>query len=251
MGWGDEIMASGQARVRHALTGRKVAIVDRHGGRRWSVLWEGNPKIAKPGEAGQFDAILNAPGARPYHIEKRPDRWIFDPTFRAPVGEIFLKDAEREFASYYKPQIVVEPNLKAKASQNKHWGWERWQRFADLANASGLELVQLGPSGTRRLEGVALINTPDFRHACAVLANAGAYVGHEGGLHHAAAALGIRGVVIFGGFTPVELTGYPMHRNLGASLKQACGMRIPCEHCERTMTAITPEMVLEELTRFM
>lgn len=247
MGWGDELMAAGQARVRHARTGRKVAIVDRHGQRRWSVIWEGNPKIARLGERGQFETVVNASGSRPYHLEKRTERWVFNPAFRADAGEIYFKPEEREFASWYHVGVVVEPNLKKNASPNKDWGWARWLAFAGVAHEAGLELVQLGPAGTRQIPGVALIETPDFRHACAVLANAVAYVGHEGGLHHAAAALGIPGVVIFGGFTPVELTGYALHRNLGVGIDGACGMRIPCTHCAEEMARITPLRVLDEL----
>jgi ADP-heptose:LPS heptosyltransferase len=245
MGLGDELMASGQARVRHALTGKKVSIVDRHRLQRWSPLWDGNPKIARLGDQGRFEVIVNGPGARPYILEKWPERWVFNPDFRADVGELYLTAEERAFASYYRPQVVIEPNVKPKASPNKDWGWERWQEFARLAQ--GIDMVQLGPKGTRQLDGVALIETRDFRHACAVLANARAYVGHEGGLHHAAAALGIPGVVIFGGFIPVELTGYAMHRNLGAGIGSACGMRVPCEHCAAEMAKIDPEQVLKEL----
>jgi len=105
----------------------------------------------------------------------------------------------------------------------------------------------LGGKGTHPLQHATLIPTEDFRLACAVLARARAYVGHEGGLHHAAAALGIPGVVIFGGFTPVELTGYAIHHNLGVSLAAACGMRMPCAHCAAAMADITPERVLREL----
>lgn len=247
MGWGDELMASGQARVLHERTGRKVQVVDRHGERRWSPIWEGNPKIARPSDSGKFETVVNAPGTRPYHSGKLEDRWVYNPTFRADVGEIYFTEAERDFASRYQPQVVVEPNLKKKASPNKDWGWERWLAFAGMALERGMGLVQLGPAGTRRLPGVALIETPSFRHACAVLANAGAYVGHEGGLHHAAAALHIPGVVIFGGFTPVELTGYPIHRNFGVGIGGACGMRRPCAHCAREMAAITPQRVFKEL----
>lgn len=247
MGWGDELMASGQARGIHARTGRRVQIIDRHRVARWNVLWDGLDYIARPSERGQFEYLLNSSGERPYHLGKQRERWIFNPSFRAEPAQIAFNAEELEFAGYYRPQIVVEPNLKPRAIVNKDWGWERWEAFAELARAAGLELVQLGPSGTRQLQGVALIETRDFRHGCAVLARAQAFVGHEGGLHHAAAALGVPGVVIFGGFTPVELTGYAIHRNLGVGMREACGMRLPCKHCAREMAAIAPARVLEEL----
>ena len=74
--------------------------------------------------------------------------------------------------------------------------------------------VQLGAGGIRVLEGVRPIETADFRAACAALAGARAAVLPEGGLHHAAAALDIPAVVIFGAMTSPANTGYASHVNL-------------------------------------
>jgi ADP-heptose:LPS heptosyltransferase len=182
---------------------------------------------------------------RPYHTAKTAERWYYNLDFRPDVGELYFTDAEREFGVRHAGRVIIEPHIKPGASPNKRWG--RWAEFAQLASKAGYGLTQLGASGTRPIQYATMICTPSFRLACAVLANARAYVGNEGGLHHAAAALGVPGVVIFGGFTPVELTGYACHRNLGVSLGDACGMRTPCPHCAKAMAAITPEQVLSEL----
>lgn len=240
-------MAAGQARQAQKLDPRRVAILDRHGRRRWHVCWENNPRIARIDEPGAFQRITNGGGCRPYHLGKEENRWIFNPDFRASPGEIYFSAAEIKFAAAHSPGIVIEPSIKPGASPNKQWGVERWRHFAQLAKRRGLVLTQLGAAPTQPLPGVAYIETPDFRRACAVLGRAKAFVGHEGGLHHAAAALGVRGVVIFGGFTPVELTGYEIHRNLGVNFDGACGMRTACPHCEIEMAKINPEQVLAEL----
>ena len=68
----------------------------------------------------------------------------------------------------------------------------------------------------------------------------------EGGLHHGAAALGVKAVVLFGGFIPPEVTGYPQcgHINLtGGAL--ACGSIHKCEHCVVAMNSITVDEVLD------
>lgn len=251
MGWGDELMAAGQARRMHLEDPkrRRVVIADQYGAARWHVLWEDSPYIARPTaiSAGGFLRVVNGPGARPYHLEKRLDRWIFNPAFRADPAEIHFTVAERAFASSQAPQIVLEPTIKAKAPINKQWPIAHWREFVRLGLREGLRFSQLAIAGTQPLAGVELIVTPDFRKACAVLANARAYVGHEGGLHHAAAAVRIPGVVIFGGFTPVELTGYAIHRNLGVGIAGACGMRQACAHCAREMARIEPGQVLAEL----
>lgn len=247
MGWGDELMAAGEARAVHERTGRRVEILDRHGQRRTHAMWNGNPRIVLPGERGLFEAVVNGGNCRPYHLEKQSDRWIFNPAFRAVPGEIYFSEAETEFGALHAPQIVIAPTLKALASPNKQWGATRWREFVGLASAAGHRLTQLVGAKDEPLRGVEWIETADFRSACAVLARAKAYVGHEGGLHHAAAALGVPGVVIFGGFTPVELTGYALHRNLGVGIDGACGLRIPCRHCEKEMAKIEPAQVLAEL----
>ena len=115
----------------------------------------------------------------------------------------------------------------------------------------GLRVTQLGPMGTPLLDSAEHIVTGTFRRAAAVISAARACVLPEGGLHHAAAALGVPAVVVFGGFTPIELTGYPGHVNIGASLGEACGMRQPCDHCQKWMAKIAPVAVFAELRRIL
>lgn len=245
MGWGDELLAAGQARRAQQADQRRVQILDVAGAARWHAIWNGNPRIARIGETGDFQRITNGPNARPYIASKTAQRWTWKP-FEPTPGEIFFTDIERAFAAPYRPQVVVEPTVKAKASPNKQWPIQHWQRFVRLAKEAGIELTQIGPHGSRILPGVNFILTTEFRLACAVLANARAYVGHEGGMHHAAAALGVPAVVIFGGFISPAQTGYPTHRNLFTG-GEACGMRVQCKHCADAMAAIKPEAVLDEL----
>lgn len=241
-------MASGAARVAQRTDPRKCRVTYAGKPAKWSEVWNANPRIARLSEVGDFQDLPGRDMAnmRPYHTGKTPERWSYNLDFRPEVGELYFTNAERSFAAQYRPQIVVEPHIKPGASPNKQW--PHWHKFARIATDAGYELTQLGASGTRALRGARMIVTPTFKLACAVLARARAVVTHEGGLHHAAAALGVPGVVIFGHFTPVELTGYAIHRNLGVSLGEACGMRVPCTHCAAAMKAITPEAVFRNLT---
>lgn len=247
MGWGDELMAAGDARRLMDEHGKRVAIIDRDGCHRWHGLWEGNPAIARPGEQGKFRRMVNGPGARPYHTAKTDTRWHYNLAYRATPAELFFTDAERSFGERGRGLVIVEPHIKGKASPNKQWGWVRWNKLAWILAGRGYRIGQVGPQGTKTLERVDLISTSSFREACGVLAHALAAVLPEGGLHHAAAAVGLPAVVIFGGFTPVEITGYDLHRNIGASGKDACGSRQPCEHCANWMASIAPETVADEL----
>jgi ADP-heptose:LPS heptosyltransferase len=163
------------------------------------------------------------------------------------VGEIVFTPGEEAYGQRYANRIILEPHIKGKASPNKQWSWIRWSKLAWMMQNKGLRVSQVGPGNTQTLERSELIVCPDFRHAAAVLKYARAAVLPEGGLHHAAAAVGLPAVVLFGGFTPLECTGYEGHINIGASGTDACGMRTLCEHCERWMAAIKPEMVFDHL----
>jgi ADP-heptose:LPS heptosyltransferase len=98
--------------------------------------------------------------------------------------------------------------------------------------------LQFDHGGAVKIAGAKLARTPTFRHAMAVLARASLYIGPEGGLHHAAAAVGIPAVVIFGGFIPPSVTGYATHINLTGGAA-ACGSLKPCEHCKAYMDVIS------------
>jgi hypothetical protein len=234
MGWGDEIMVTAQVRALQERDPRPVLVVDIRGHPRWSEIWEGNPRMVRD-RSRPHQTLLNGPNARPYIAQKSATHWHWK-KYECQPGEIYLSEAERALAERWRGYVLVEPNVKATRpdSVNKQWIWERWQRLAQMALAP---MVQVGPSGTRLLEGVAHAETATFRQACAVLSGCKAYVGTEGGLHHAAAALGIPAVVLFGGFISPASTGYSMHRNLFYG--PACGARLPCRHCREAMAAIS------------
>ena len=248
---------------------RPVAVRDRHGRPRWHPLWDGNPRIARPEQVARGLAVrtmTNGPGCRPYVDYTRmrdefaavfPGRAfttkLCDPrlpwrytAWRASPGEL-PSVPRREPGDY----VVVEPHIKAGASPNKDWGWDRWQALVRLRR--DLDWVQLGAGAARVLEGVRPIETADFRAACGLLAGARAAVLPEGGLHHAAAALDVRAVVIFGAMTSPANTGYPAQVNLfePAGAESPCGQRVPCDHCARAMAAIDPAAVADHLERIL
>lgn len=248
MGFGDEVMVTGHVRQMYAHEPKKVRID--YGKSLWTFrqteVFANNSKIAAPGEPyGQvYRAREN--GLRPYHTEKSKTRWKYNPHYRPLVGEFFFTEAERAAAHDLAGCVVINSHVKAGASPNKYWGAKPWMEFIRIARMAGHRLVDICPYEQGSfIADVVRVDT--FRQACAALATAAGYVGHESGMHHAAAALGVPGVVIFGGFTPVELTGYEIHRNLGVTYENACGWRTPCEHCAREMAKIEPEQVLKEL----
>lgn len=249
MGLGDNLMAAGLARGA-AAKGKRVAfgdglriLWDQHS----AAIFQENPNIAPPGSEGAADLtwVRFYKGHRIYNT-RRGNRWVWNYNFRASPGEMFFTTAEKAFAENVgRGFVIIEPNVAREKSvaRNKQWPVDRYQAVADRLRKDGHRLVQFSYGGKYTLAGVEQIRTPSFRHALAVMANARRYIGPEGGLHHGAAALGVPGVVIFGGFVPPEVTGYELHSNLTGGAK-ACGSLRPCSHCRAAMDAISVEDVM-------
>lgn len=249
MGIGDEIMVTGEVEKRGAGNARRFAIRDPRYGKgehRWHEMWEGNPRIAKPGE--QFDDwIVNTGGHRPYIQQKTSNRWFWKKYEPIP-GRIYLTEDEKNLADWsVVDKVILQPSIKHGASPNKNWGLANWQALVD--RGTHIPWLEVG-QGEPRLRGVQFLRTPTFRAACGVLSGARAAVLQEGGLHHAAAALSVRALVIFGGFISPEVTGYRRQKNMfvrTADHPLGCGMRVPCAHCVAVMAQLTPAMILRTL----
>jgi len=241
MGIGDEVMVTGMAREAQERDRRRVRIEYEKGKQRWCELWEANPRIAHPGEPGDFQ-ILNprADYLRPYCSAKAPDRWTWKP-YRPPRGEIYLKAHERAYANMNRGLFVLGPWLKRGAPGNK--AWPGWPSLALLLR--GRPLVVLGPEHERRpLAGVEHYVTT-LRQAAAIVSSAAVVITQEGALHHIAAVFGTPAVVIFGGYIAPEVTGYDGQRAFfrGGGDGLGCGMRVTCRHCEEAMASISAEEV--------
>lgn len=255
MGVGDEIMASGHARVEWERTGKRVHVLDYHRRPRWDDLWDGLPWIAKPGESGDFARIMNGPQCRPYvqypFTIRRGQRWT-GWRARDHIGAIAIRPSEQTVANRMRaalgPFVVIEPTLLHKSNPNKQWG--KWAELLAILTARGHTVVQLGPDPRAALKGIRrFVRTSTFRQAAAVLNQAQAAVLPEGGLHHAAAVLGVPAVVLFGGYISPETTGYPSHINIAEG--EPCGRWRHCEHCADVWQRLSPDYVADQLEQLL
>lgn len=251
MGFGDELMVAGHARVMQQTDPRKVRLVYEklH---RWSEVFDRNPRLARATDAGDFQEYRpRVDGLRPYCESKTDTRWTWK-AYRPPAGEVYLDRYEKLFANAHAGRVIIEPNVKREASPNKDWGRANWHALVGEMRKAGIEPVQIGHRDARRLTGARFIQTPNFRYACAVVSKARAVITHEGGLHHAAAAFNTPAVVIYGGYIGPAVTGYEYQASLFNRTDEhplGCGWRTPCAHCRQAMAAITPEMVMAELRK--
>lgn len=250
-------MATGMARGAKGR-GKRIAFGDSE-----KIIWgpwsepmfRHNPNVARPGDEGDPDIewIGHYKGRRLYN-KVAFNRWVWNENFRPIPGEMFFSDEELKFAEDAGSGFVlIEPNVpwhKTVAS-NKDWGAEKYAAVASALEGQGRDVRQFVYETSRvRLPSATAVKTPTFRHALAVLARAALYIGPEGGLHHGSAAVGIPAVVLFGGFIPPSVTGYPTHTNLTGGA-HACGKLRSCPHCRAAMKAISVNEVLHAARRYL
>jgi Glycosyltransferase family 9 (heptosyltransferase) len=252
MGIGDDIIATGMARGL-SEQGKRAAFGD---GRvqRWGphseIIFRGNPNIAPRGQERlpgvewityyKGNRIYNSPGS---------NRWVWNYKFKARPGEIYF-DAQDEMPDEGSNLVLIEPNVPSgkKCAPNKQWHVDRWHAVASKLEREGFKVRQFEYGGQNQVcEG---IKTPTFRQAAKLLTKCRVAILPEGGLHHAAAAVGVPAVVLFGGFVPPAVLGYDGHVNLTGGA-DACGSFNRCPHCAAAMAAIKVDNVLDAVERFL
>jgi len=245
MGHGDDIMATGMAKGAKAR-GKRIAFGD---GNR--IIWgpfsrdifRNNPNIAHPGQERDKDIewVKYYKGNRGYN-KSGGNHWVWNYDFKTKPGEIFFGQDDVGYC-LGSNVIFIEPNVPNKpCAPNKQWPLARWKEVAEELELAGFNIVQPEYGGPNRIaEG---IRTNNFRDGMALLKQAKLAILPEGGLHHAAAALGVPAVVLFGGFVPPSVLGYHNHINLTGGAV-ACGSFTRCQHCLEAMDKITVDDVLK------
>lgn len=238
-------MCTADVKRLNEATRKLVMVVGLRNKSMWSEVFENNPRMTREARGAQL--LLNGPGLRPYIRAKTTVKWTWNRNRNQQAGEIFLTEDEKKFGQEMKGYVLIEPNIKMNNShRNKAWPFERWQ--AVVNELHDVPLVQIGGPGTRWLERVKRIETPTFRNACSILYHCRAFIGTEGALHHASAALGIPAIVLWSEFISPDVTGYSMHTNIRHA-GEPCGMRIPCSSCEKSMLSIPVEEVVDAAGR--
>ena len=238
MGLGDWIMASGDAKEANERTKKKVKLGD---GVRMS--WDGQVFANNPRMASNSDTdvvwVKNYQGHRPYLKGTKNGRLLFNDDYKTRAGEIYFNQLEKKNINKIdKDYIVVEPNVKRVYAHTVNKAWHGWEELFK----HDLPWLQLGDVTVKRYTKWKETNT--FREALAILSKAKLFVGTDGGLHHAAAALGIPSVVIWTGFTSPRHLGYDTHRNIHDGSEPCGTYDSVCQHCLLKSKAISVEQVL-------
>jgi Glycosyltransferase family 9 (heptosyltransferase) len=255
MGFGDAIMASALARGLHAQGKRAAFFVP--GANPQRIKWTGycddifthNPNIARPDMERQPNLVWFPHYKKifPYCSYDGPRRkWIWKMDFKAQPGEFFFTPEELALP-LPKPFIVIEPNIawQRQVNHNKDWGEGKYEKLARMLIDDGHTVVQfIHGNSRRRIDGAHQLPTPKFHQAAAMMSSASLIIAPEGANHHAAAALGVPAVIVWGDWSPTETMGYDGQIKLtGSNPRQACGNTYNCTHCRNAMNNISVDEV--------
>lgn len=283
MGYGDEIIASFVvSEVGKRFPDKKIAISKPNSFpmlRRWdkqqSQIYQNNPYLINPAAFGHIHKsdLVYYPdwrGNRPRRFDKsifskkivplNPE--VFDwldekyytdeaghKRFKAYPGSIFFSEEENSKINHLKKKYGDHILINTlSASTNKDWGIANWSEFVKQISSRH---KMIHPSKSK-IDSLPFYETKSFRDLLMLISSVKAVVTTEGGVHHAAAALGIPAVVLFGGRMNVEMMGYQDHLNISINMGRTpchCRSGASCEYCEKCWRNLSPLMVYESFLR--
>jgi ADP-heptose:LPS heptosyltransferase len=168
--------------------------------------------------------------------------------------DLFLSPAELAAGSQRLSGLsrTVAINVAAATTNNKMWPDENWERV--LAACPEYRFVQVGLSSETLVEGAVDFRGLSLRESFSVVANCSTFVGVDSAHAHAAVALGVPAIVIFGASVP-DIWGHPTAVNLYAARR--CSPCIDtlrdgdCPYQRACMSAIGPSLVIESIRTHM
>ena len=143
---------------------------------------------------------------------------------------------------------MVQKLVKAQAI-NRDWGFANWQKVVDALKD---QVVFIQPySGKVKLLSNVIPVECHFRNAISILKNCDLFVGTNGGLIQAAAAINKPAINILGGWIPPDIIGYKFHTNFYVEdLESPCGSKIECQHCKRCMSQIKVDDIISSIKQY-
>ena len=277
MGYGDEIMATAEAReAKKKFPNAKIVIGD--GKKTYpSIIYLNNPNIYQgeisPTHNDEYIWVKNYIGHRPYILGHDKIKNFWNKDFSVIPGDIFFSKEEDQKGIFSvnkikelwsekigKPSnyvVVVEPNVKGpnyaklvgtnvSGKINKDWGFEKWQQVINSLKDE-ITFIQPFKGEVRKLSNVIHVEC-SFRNAISIINQSNLFIGSEGGFSHAAGALKKNAIIVFGGWISPKITGYEFHENLYIDIPESpCGILSKCKHCESCMEKIKVDEVISKI----
>ena len=169
----------------------------------------------------------NYPGKRPYIKSNKNGRLIFNDGFKVSPGELYVEKSDQ-----LKGKILVETRVNERYIHTKNKAWPHWDELLK----KDLPFVT-----------VESLKTETFRDALKLLKGCALFVGTDGALHHAAAALNVPAVVIWTGYSSPRHLGYESQVNIHDG-SEPCGTysRV-CPHCLKKAKQIDVDLVIRTI----
>lgn len=231
-----------------------------------SDIFKNNPYISQEfGNERSIPLQLNNPQSN-YCKQDTPERAVhrYDRHIIEQICEIYgINDPKLKCELYFddeeidsiekllgdkKDFIVIEPQSNDEYTVNKRYPLSKWQYVADQLIKDGHTLVQIGRStSTKKLDGVIdLTGQTTFREAAAVIGLSKLFVSSEGGLMHAANAVGVMSVILYTGFIHPTMTSYPENTNIWIGKNHGpCGFKVQCQACSEDADTHDPIEIVE------
>ena len=285
MGLGDEILVTGLIE-KQRTSNRKFIVAEKINGKYFPYLWNKdmdevfkfNPYIIKPStklDINKYSIINDHAGNRGYIDYAKSDLGKFSTTkyiklnneYKANKGKIYFSSLENEQIDNIKEKhgdfILLNIGAKNTVTKNKNLSINKWEKINKDIIAQGLKTVimtnnQYSPILPKEnsFDQSIKIRTKSIRDMLCVIAASKMVVTTEGGVHHAASALDIKCIVIFGGRVDPNILGYENQINLiddrtvitkGLKIKFPCGMFSDCEHCKKIMNEFPVNIIIKEV----
>tara|TARA_R110002020_G_scaffold218282_2_gene426147 strand:- start:3339 stop:4181 length:843 start_codon:yes stop_codon:yes gene_type:complete len=158
---------------------------------------------------------------------------ILEPELKCEL--YFLKEEEEKalkmVSGLPRKYIAIEPHSKNNYTPNRRYPFEKWQSVVDSLK-NEITFVQIGQPGHKILENViSLLGETTFRESALIIKNSQMFISTEGGLGHAANAVGKKSLIVLTGYQGYNMVAYPENINLDISSHGPCGLKIKCERC--------------------
>jgi hypothetical protein len=235
-GIGDELMLTAITRTARQA-GRPLHVLA-----SYPELWRSNadPASIETGlEAWLYARRRNWIGTDIVHLAYRTGAPGHIAQQMAARADVILPEGWRPVLTFDRaatrdPRLIVVQNSCSGAryaATTKEWPQSQWQELSRRL-ARDFRLVQIGTQSDPRLEFAEdLRGRTSLPAAAALLSGAALFLGLESGLQHIAAAASTPAVIIYGGRSRPQETGYAFNQNITRSPPCAgCGLNTGCPH---------------------
>ena len=200
------------------------------------IIWKKNLHAA--------DAVLSE--YKMNRVSDGPEMFFLD-------AEIIEAEAILVKMRIQTPYIVIEPDSNEEYFGNlRSWPLHKWRDLVSKLKLRYPEvtLVRLGvETSTEEIPGVIdLRGKTTFRKATLLIKKSLFFIGTEGGLMHASRAVNAKAIILWGGITLPEFSGYPNTHQIICNYVSCapCGLLGNCPNGRICMDSIDVKQVLDK-----